>query len=134
VLLVDLGELARQAGRAIGAQRGGEIGAGGGDPIGRLVEDERAALAAQGAEQGLAGAGLARRATRAAMAATGPGTTSMRTPASMAARMTRAPGSDTPGVPASLMSATFWPAAMAARTSPVRATSLCSNSEMTRRR
>ena len=65
-------------------------------------------------------------AARAASAALGPGTGSMRMPASIAARMSRSPGSDTVGVPASDTRATLSPWRNRARSTSVFRVSLCS--------
>ena len=67
--------------------------------------------------------------TSAASTADGPGTTVTARPAAATAAATRAPGSDTAGIPASLTRATVRPAATAATTSSTRSASLCSCSE-----
>ena len=57
---------------------------------------------------------------------TGPGSTVTSTPASSAARTSRAPGSETRGMPASVTSAIRSPASSRGRSSATRAASLCS--------
>ena len=58
--------------------------------------------------------------TNAAIAADGPGTTSTEKPCAVTARTRRSPGSEMPGVPASVTTATLSPARSRARTSPMR--------------
>ena len=64
--------------------------------------------------------------TRAASTADGPGTTETVSPAAATAATNRAPGSDTPGIPASETSTTVAPPATAPTTSSMRCSSLCS--------
>ncbi len=64
--------------------------------------------------------------TSAVTAATGPGTADTRKPASSVARTSRSPGSEMPGVPASVTSATSSPATSVSSTSAMRLSSVCS--------
>ena len=72
--------------------------------------------------------------TSAARAALGPGTTRTSSPASATTRTRRAPGSETPGVPASVTYATCAPRWMSPTRSAARWRSLCSCSATSRRR
>ena len=62
----------------------------------------------------------------AATTAEGPGAVDTRSPAAATAATTRAPGSEMPGVPASLISTTSWPSRTRVTTCSLWATSLCS--------
>ena len=57
--------------------------------------------------------------------AVGPGTTSTDAPAERAAATTLAPGSETPGMPASVVSASVWPAASRWIMAGSRSAALC---------
>jgi hypothetical protein len=65
----------------------------------------------------------------AAITALGPGTAYTGRPAAIAARTTRSPGSDTPGLPASTTSAPVSPASSRPAISAARAPSLCAWAE-----
>src|SRR5581483_7418164 len=73
-------------------------------------------------------------ATSAAIAAEGPGTTRTSIPASTHARTSRYPGSESPGIPASEITATSSPERRTSRSSSVRLGSLPSNSDTIRAR
>ena len=137
-LLVELGQLPAH-GRLALRPGLGQLGQQRGQPVGALEEDRGHLERGEPLHEGPALAGRPRdepvnskppppaspETASAEVTALGPGTTVTAIPASMAARTSRAPGSLTRGMPASLTRATVPPARIRATSSAARAASLC---------